>query len=301
MEQSDRPVLLRSLLFVPGVREDMLRKAGTMPADALVADMEDSVPPAEKERARETIAGVLPSLAQRGQKVVVRVNSLSTGLLGEDLAAAIGPHTYGVSVGKIESAWDIQQVCAIMDVIERRRGIDAGSTRLLPWLETAGGVTNAAAICAASPRVVAGAFGAEDFTADMGIARTEAGAEVAVPRSLVPIAARVARVIALDTPFVNFRDPAGLRRDAEAARSLGYRGKFAIHPSQIETINAVFSPSAEEVEYARRVVEANDEAEARGHGATSLDGKMIDVPVVVRARTLLALAAEIEREAGSAP
>ena len=139
-----------------------------------------------------------------------------------------------------------------MDVMERRKGTDAGSTRLLPWLETAGGVTNAAAICAASPRVVAGAFGAEDFTADMGIARTEAGAEVAVPRSLVPIAARVARVIALDTPFVNFRDPEGLRRDAEAARSLGYRGKFAIHPSQIETINAVFSPSAEEVDYARR-------------------------------------------------
>jgi citrate lyase subunit beta/citryl-CoA lyase len=297
MEQEQQPVLVRSLLFVPGIREDMLQKAGAMPADALVADMEDSVPLAEKERARETIARLLPDLAQRGQKVIVRVNSLATGLLQEDLAAVIGPYIYGVSVGKIESAWDVHQVSSILANLERRVGVAPGATRLIPWLESARGVTYAADICGASPRVVAGAFGAEDFTADMAVPRTEEGAEIAIPRGLVPIAARVAGVLALDTPYVNFRDPEGLRRDAELGRQLGYRGKFAIHPSQIETINAVFSPSPEEVEYARRVVEANEEAEALGHGATSLDGKMIDAPIVARARKLLATARQIDAAA----
>jgi citrate lyase subunit beta/citryl-CoA lyase len=288
-------VLLRSLLFVPGVRPDMLQKAGGLPADALVPDMEDSVPVAEKARARETIARVLPSLARRGQKVIPRANSLASGLLADDLAAIAGPHIFGVTVGKVESSWTVAQIDALISALERRAGLAPGAIRLIPWIESAKAVAHALEICAASPRIVAVAFGAEDFTADMGIPRTEDGAEVAYPRSAVAVAARATDVAALDTPRVNFRDPEGLRRDAALGRQLGYRGKFAIHPSQIEAINAAFTPSAEEVEYARRVVQAAEEAEARGHGATSLDGKMIDVPIVVRARKLLALAQELER------
>ena len=133
-------------------------------------------------------------------------------------------------------------------------------------------------------------FGAEDFTNDMGIQRTGEGEEVAFPRAKVAVAAHAAEVLGFDTPYVNFRDQEGLRRDVQAALRLGFRGKFAIHPGQLESINSMFSPSPEELEYAQRVVDAFEEAEARGSGATSLDGKMIDVPIVKRARNLLALA-----------
>ena len=137
------------------------------------------------------------------------------------------------------------------------------------------------------------AFGAEDFTNDLGIERSDAGDEVAAPRAWVPIAARAAAVAALDSPFVRFRDPAALRVDARRARQMGYTGKFAIHPAQLEIINETFSPSAAEIEYARRVVAAWDAAEAAGRGSLALDGRMVDVPVVKRAQNLLALAETI--------
>ena len=141
--------------------------------------------------------------------------------------------------------------------------------------------------------MVAIAFGAEDFTNDMGIERTDTGDEVAVPRAWVPVAARAGEVGALDSPFVRFRDPDALREDAGRARRMGYTGKFAIHPAQLEIINETFSPSAEEIEYARRVVEAWDAAEAGGRGSLALDGRMVDVPVVKRAQNLLAFAEAI--------
>ena len=290
--------LLRSLLFVPGNRQDMLEKATALPVDALVPDMEDSVPVAEKGQARETIAGMLPALAAEGRKIIPRTNSLGTGLLEEDLSAVVGPHIFGVTVGKTDSVWDVHQVASIVATLEERAGLAPGSIRLIPWIETARGVVHAAEICGASPRIVAVAFGAEDFTADMGIQRTEEGAEVAYPRGAVPVAARAAGVGALDTPYVSFRDPEGLQRDAARARGLGFTGKFAIHPSQIEAINSMFSPAPEEVEYARQVVAAFAEAEAQGRGATSLDGKMIDVPIVLRARNLLTLADAIAKAGG---
>ena len=139
------------------------------------------------------------------------------------------------------------------------------------------------------------AFGAEDFTNDMGLQRTEGGKEVAFPRAMIPIAARAAGIVALDTPYVRFRDAEGLRKEAESAASLGYKGKFAIHPSQLETINAVFTPREEDLEYARRVVVAWEESTAQGRGALALDGEMVDVPVVKRAYNLLELSKEIAR------
>jgi citrate lyase subunit beta/citryl-CoA lyase len=160
----------------------------------------------------------------------------------------------------------------------------------VPWIETAEAVVNAYEICSATPRVVAVAFGAEDFTNAVEIERTEDAAEIAYPRQVVAVAAKAADVLALDTPYVAYRDVAGLRRDAGVARGLGFRGKFAIHPSQIGPINEAFASSEAELEYARRIVAAFEEAEESGSGATSLDGKMIDIPIVRRARSLLELA-----------
>ena len=281
---------LRSLLFVPGVRPDMLQKAPNYPVDALVPDMEDSVPVEEKDRARETVARMLPQLAAGGLPVIPRTNSLGTGLLPADAAAVVGPHIAAVTVGKIGSAWEVVQVCAVLDGLERAAGRPVGSTRLLPWIETAQGVANAAEICRASPRIAAVCFGADDYTADMGVPRSADGVELLHPRSVVAVAARAAGIPALDTPYTDFRDAEGLRREAALARQMGYRGKFAIHPGQIEAINATFAPSPEEVEEARRIVSAYEAARALGHGATSLDGRMIDAPVVQRARNVLALA-----------
>lgn len=285
--------VLRSLLFIPGNRSNMLQKGLDVSADALVPDLEDSVPGDEKLNARNITASFLPTLAATGRMPIPRVNALDTNWLEEDLAAVVGPHIFGVSVGKIQDAKDIETICGILDGLEQKAGLLQGRVRLLPWIETAKAVINVYRICTASPRIVGAAFGAEDFTHDMGIERTDDDAEVAHARNTVCIAARAAGVPALDTPYFKFRDPDGLRQNALAAKRRGFKGKFAIHPAQIDIINEVFSPSPAEIDHARRVVVVFEEAERQGRGSTSLDGKVIDVPVVKRARALLAAAAEI--------
>ena len=287
--------LLRSLQFVPGNRRDMLGKARGFRADALVADLEDSVPPDEKSAARELVAELVPTLSKLGQKVMVRVNSLDTGRTAEELCGVVCPQLYGISLGKVDSPWHIKECERLLSVEEARQGMPQGVVRIIPWIESAAGVLSASSIAAASSRVVALAFGAEDFTNDMGLQRTEGGEEVAFPRAMIPIVARAAGIVALDTPYVRFRDAEGLRREAESAATLGYKGKFAIHPAQLETINAVFTPREEDLEYARRVVAAWEESTAQGRGALALDGEMVDVPVVKRAYNLLELAEEISR------
>jgi citrate lyase subunit beta/citryl-CoA lyase len=286
----DEPAMLRSLLFVPGNRPDMLEKALGLAPDALVPDLEDSVPPPEKAKARDIVASFLPRLAQAGIAVIPRANPASTGLLEDDLAALVGPDIFGITVGKIGDASELGHVEAHIERLEAEAGIEKGRVRLVPWIETARAVVNAYEICSASPRVVAVAFGAEDFTNDMEIERTEDASEIVYPRQVVGVAARAAGVLALDTPWVAFRDSDGLKRDAAVARGFGFRGKFAIHPSQIGPINEAFAPTEAELEYARRVISVFEEAEESGSGATSLDGKMIDIPVVRRARGLLELA-----------
>ena len=281
---------LRSLLFVPGNQPHMLDRASRLTPDAFIPDMEDSVPDAEKANARAITAAHLNSLSANGVAVIPRLNSLDTGLLDHDLAAVVGPRIYGVSVGKINTPADIALISTKLDALERKAGLEIGNIKLIPWIETAQAIVNAYAICAASPRIIAAAFGAEDFTNDMGIERAEDEDESAYARSAIAIAARAANVLALDTPYFSFRDPDGLRRNAQAVRQIGFKGKFAIHPAQIDIINETFSPSPAELEQARRVVEAFQEAERIGRGSTSLDGKVVDVPVVKRAQALLDLA-----------
>ena len=277
----------RSLLFVPGNRKSMLRKAMNFRPDALVPDMEDSVPDAEKANARNTIAGFLPELAAPGIPVIPRVNALDTGWTGDDLAAVVGPHIHGISVGKVHVPDDIHQLSELLDDLENQAGLETGRIKLFLWLESAKAMVHCYQICSASPRIQGVAFGGEDFTHDMGIERLEDESEVAVARNLLCIAARAAEVQALDTPYFRFRDEEGLRHNCANARQFGFKGKFAIHPAQIEAINQSFSPSDAEIEYARRVVAAFEEAERVGRGSTSLDGKVIDVPVFKRARALL--------------
>ncbi len=288
--------LLRSLIFVPGNRVNMLERAVRFDADVIMVDLEDSVPPAEKVNARNLAAQWTQKLVRPGRKVMVRCNSLDTGLTRDEAAAVIGSHLYGISVGKTETPWDLQEIDRIIAPLESAAGLEAGKVKVIPWIESARAVMNVQQMAQASPRVIALAFGAEDYTNDMGIQRTDDGAEVYLPRAATAIAARAGGVASLDSPYVAFRNPEGLAADARTARQMGYNGKFAIHPAQIETINATFSPQPEDVAYAREVVDAWNRAEAQGHGSLDLNGKMVDVPVVKRAQNLLALVAEIEAQ-----
>ena len=285
--------LLRSVIFVPGNRPNMLERALDFAADVVMVDLEDSVPPAEKVNARGLAREWVPKLHRQGRRVMVRVNSLDSGLTHDDLAAVVGPDLGGISIGKAESVWQLGDADHIITALESTAGLEAGHVKLIPWIENARAAMSAGDIASASSRIVAVAFGAEDYTEDMGVQRTDTGEEVQFPRSLVAVAARAANVGSLDSPFVRFRDAEGLRQDAQVARQMGYTGKFAIHPDQIEIINQTFSPSPEEVEYAQQVVAAWDRAEAEGRGSVALDGRMIDVPVVRRAQNLLALAEAI--------
>ena len=271
----------------------MLEKATGFATDAVVADLEDSVPMAEKPAARDLVADMIPALAKSGQRVIVRVNSLDTGLTEDDITAVVQPDVFAISVGKITSPGDIKEYSRLLDASESKAGLPAGQTLLIPWIETAAAVLHAYDIAQASDRVAAITFGAEDYTRDVGIRRTTSGEEVQFPRSLVALAAHAAGVTPLDTPYVNFRDPQGLESDIVEAARLGYKGKFAIHPAQLEPIRRLFGPQPDEIEYARRVMAAWDAASADGRGSLDLDGAMVDVPVVERARNTLAEAAEL--------
>ncbi len=287
-------IYLRSLLFVPGNQPNMLAKAASFSPDAFVPDMEDSVAWNDKSQARETVSANLEMLANTGKKVIPRINSLDTGLCEADLAAIVGPHIYGVSVGKIDTPADVTIISDTIAGLETERGITNGCTKLVLWIETAVGILNAHEILSSDTRIKAAAFGAEDFTNDMGIERNEDDREILFPRSQVAIAARAAGVLALDTPFFGFRDPDNLKIDSEQSKAIGFKGKFAIHPLQIDIINHCFSPSSEEIAHAMEVIKVFEEAAEKGRGSTSLNGQVVDVPVVKRAKSLLNQAKQME-------
>ena len=295
----------RTLLFVPGNRPAMLTKAAGFEVEWLIPDLEDSVPAGEKIEARAIVAEHIPLLAAAGKHLVPRVNSLASGLAEEDIAAVVSEQVTGISIGKIGTPEEIGVIDDILAAVERKAGITVGHTSIVPWLETAEAVINAYQICTASKRVRWTAFGAEDFSADMGISRAVDGAVgesdsgsahtaepgLAYARSAVAVAARAAGVHALDTPYTRFRDPEGLRAEAVLAKSIGYKGKLAIHPAQVEVIESVFMPTDAEIEHAKKVLEIAIGAESDGRGAVALDGEMVDMPVILRAQNVL-------REAG---
>ena len=285
---------LRSLLFVPGNQPNMLEKAASFSPDAFVPDMEDSVAWDDKSQARQVVTDHLEMLEKTGKRVIPRINSLDTGLCEEDLAAIVGPQIYGVSVGKINTVQDVTVISKYIGELESSSGISQGSIKLVLWIETALGLLNAYEILSSDDRIIAAAFGAEDFTNDMGIKRNEDDREILFPRSQVAIAAKAAGVLALDTPFFGFRDPDSLKSNSELSKSIGFKGKFAIHPLQVAIINECFSPSGQEIDHALEVIRVFEEAAALGRGSTSLEGQVVDVPVVKRAEALLDQARQMD-------
>ena len=283
----------RSLLIMPANRADMLANAPTYGADALVFDLEDSVPISEKSKARE-LAHENIEKHRAGNSIYVRVNALQTGMLEDDLEAIAIEGVVGIRLPKAESAEGIRTLDTMLTEFERKRGLPLNSIGIGPSLESAKGVWFIYEILSASPRVNLASCGTAqdaDLQTDLGYIWTAEGNEVLYHRSRIMLAARAAGVQhVVDGGYMNIRDPEGLRICCEAARKLGYRGKSVIHPSQIEAVNRIFTPTAAELDYYQRVIEAFDAALLRGSAATSVDGKLVDYAMVAMAKRVLAWA-----------
>ncbi|MFB6155252.1 MAG: CoA ester lyase [Haloferacaceae archaeon] len=273
----------RSLLFSPGDRPELMRKAPRAGADALVFDLEDAVAPGRKAEARDAVRAVLsdPDFDPDAE-VCVRVNPGETAV--DDLDAVLDGDVAvdALMVPKASTAADVTDVASVA----RERGYDLP---ILALVESARGVLAAPEV-AAAPDTDALVFGAEDLAADLGATRTDEGTEVLYARERVVVAASAAGVDAIDTVYTDFEDEEGLREETAFARTLGFDGKLAVHPSQVAVVNDAFTPDPERIEWAERVLAARDEAEAADRGVFRVDGEMIDAPLVAQAERILSRA-----------
>ena len=290
--------LIRSWMFVPGNRQKMIDKALGLDADAIMLDIEDGVAPSEKDTARRQIAACLDQAhaaqgpARRGPVRSVRVNAIGHERMRADFDLVIRPGLEGLVLPKVETPDQVELVADLLDRREPELSIAKGSIRLLIAIESPKGLMNAHGIATASPRVLGIMFGAEDFGRELGLPvnREAEAKELIHARSAMVVAGAAAHVQIIDGVWPDIKDPDGLRRYAIQARRLGFTGMSLIHPGQIDIINTVFSPGKDEVLYARQVVRAFEEAQARGDGSISLGGQLIDLPIVERARHTLELA-----------
>ena len=279
----------------------MIEKSfGLTNADAVMLDIEDGVAPAEKDAARQQIASSLDAIAQQGASArtparYVRINAVGHERMFSDLGAVVRPGLEGLVLPKVDSPGQVDTVEEVLDRKEPEMGIPRGSIRLLVAIESPRGLFQAQAIAAASPRVIGLIFGAEDFGKEMGLPLRREGEarDLLYARSAFVCSAAAAGVQAVDGVWPDIQDAEGLKTFALQSRRLGFTGMSSIHPSQIDAINAAFTPSAEEVEYCRKVVQAFDEARSRGEGSIAFGGQLIDLPIVERARRTLALAASL--------
>ena len=285
--------LLRSLMFTPGQRQNMIDKAlalGVLGPDAIMFDFEDSVPPDAKDAARDLVAEAVkrPRDAD-GPAYIVRVNSGATGRQIADMRAVVGPNLYAVLLPKVERAHDVVAADMVIEDLERSAGIARGQIGLIAAIESARGLHAVVDIALSSPRLRGLMFGAEDYARDLGlpVVRTGAAWDLIFARSSLVNAAAIARLFTMDQVHMNFRDLDGERRDAIASRSVGFSGKAAIHPSQVAIINEVFSPTAEEVEHARAVAKAFEQGISAGIGCVMLGGQVVEQPILERAERVL--------------
>ena len=278
--------LRRTMLFIPGNNPAMLQNGGVFGADSVILDLEDAVAPTEKDAARFLIAHALRTVDYGSSEKVVRINPLDT-FAAEDIKAIVPCCPDAILVPKVESAADIHAAVQMIAGAERP---NQTPVKIIALLETPRGIIEAYNIALADPRVVALALGAEDYTAGLGALRTKEGTEIFTARTIVVNAAAAADVQSIDTPFTDANDDEGLLIDTQLAKHLGFKGKLSINPRQIEDIHTVFNPSISDIDWAEQVIDAINKAQAEGSGVASLNGKMVDLPVVNRAKRTLHLA-----------
>lgn len=278
--------LYRSWMFVPGNHERRLEKARELKADVLIYDLEDAVPLHEKEKAREMVKHALRNNAHVVQ--YVRVNDPTTPYYKDDVSELVGAGLAGIVLPKAARKEQILSVDQHISEIEELLALQPGAVEIVPLIESAIGLYHAYDIASASSRIRRLAFGSVDFTLDIGAQLTKEGKEILFARSQLVVISRAAGIEPpIDAVYIHIKDDDGLYQDARLARQLGFQGKLVIHPDQIKVVDEVFSPTAEEIEEAKMIVAAFDEALASGVAAIQIDGKLIDYPVAERAKRIV--------------
>lgn len=280
----------RSWLFVPGHEQRKVQKASSLGADVVVLDLEDSVPPGEKEAARELVAAALTDRPRR-PRYFVRINATGSGYLSPDLEAVVPSAPDGLVLPKVERPEDVLAVDGKVQKHGRHADHSKDEIQLVATIESAKGVINAPAISACCAKLVGLLFGGEDFAQDIGLPLVHSGGgdEMVYARSAVVVAAASERLQAVDRVYTDIKCTDGLRKDAEQAVRLGFAGKAVIHPQQIQVVNEVFRPSSEELAWAQRVLQGFESALGEGRGAVSVEGQLVDRPIVERARRVVQL------------
>ena len=277
------------MLFMPGNNPGMLQNAGILGADSIILDLEDAVSITEKDSARILVREAIRNIEYTNVEVVVRINPLDTIFGAEDLdtIARVKPHVILVPKADEEQ---IKLVDSMLDKIEQEEGFENGSIEVIALIETAFGLETIYDVIRASKRIIGVLLGGEDLTSDLGVKRTKEGEEIFYARSRVATACKAVKIAAIDTPFTDTNDYEGLAKDTAKAKSLGMTGKAAINPRQIDTIHNVYAPTEAEIKHALRVLDAMEEAKREGKGVFSLDGKMVDAPIINRATSTVELA-----------
>jgi len=283
----------RSMLFLPGNAPKMIINGNYLGSDAVIFDLEDAVAPDQKDAARLLVRNVLRNIEFDRVETIVRINSIDTDFWMKDINAILPQKPDIIMLPKTSCAADVLTVDAYLTQEEAKLGMAPNTVLLMPLIETALGVENAFQIASASKRVTALFLGAEDLTADLRCKRTKEGHEISYARSRMVCAARAAGVEVYDTPFTDVNDDEGIYTDAQYAKSLGFTGKSSISPRHVKAINEVFSPSLKDIDYAYEVMEAIRIGKEQGKGAVALRGKMIDAPIVARARQTIEMAEEL--------
>ena len=278
--------MIRSLLFIPGNNPGMLLNADVHGADAIILDLEDAVLPDQKDAARILVRNAVKALSYDTQ-LVIRINPIGTDFYLDDLRAVVPLKPDFIMPTKVDGEEYIKDLDERLSQLEKENGIEEGRIRIIPLIETAEGIENSFRIAKSSKRVFGLFLGAEDYSADLRAHRTKEGEEILYARGRILNAARAAAIEAFDTPFTDVNDEEGLEKDAFLAREMGFSGKAAISPRHVNGINSAFSPTKAEIDYAYEVLMAIEEGIRLGKGAVSLRGKMIDKPIVDRAKRVV--------------
>jgi citrate lyase beta subunit len=293
-EQMELPRLRRSILFMPADDARKIEKAASLPTDAFIADLEDAVALNRKEAARRTVVEAFRSIDFGNRERLIRLNAPGSRFHAEDLQATLAARPDGYVLPKVESADQIRAVSKVLAVEEEEQGWPPGSIRLLAMIESARGVLHLDEIARADKRLVALMLGGEDLAGDMGATRTREGWEIFYARGALVTATAAYGLQAVDTVYVDLNDLETLAQECHFVRRMGYRGKMAIHPRQTPVFNELFSPTAEEVAAAQRLIDAFNAEQAAGRGVFELDGKMVDMPMLRSAQRVVAEAKAVQ-------
>lgn len=293
-----KETLRRAMMFAPGNNPALLQGAGIYGADSLIFDLEDAVSVAEKDSARHLVSSAIKHLKYPCE-VGVRINHIDTPWGYDDLACVLKAKPDFIRLPKAEVANDIKIIDEIISEAEHKYGFEAGSIQMMAAVESPKGLRNAYDLCTASPRMMALAIGGEDFATSLKTNKSKDGRELYVARSMIVYAAREAGICAIDSVFSDIRDDETFIKEVTLAKELGFDGKTVVNPRQIDLVYQIYTPSDKEIDYAHRVLAAYQEALAKNSGVISLNGKMIDAPMIIRAERVLAYAASAGANGGA--